>query len=202
MLHYTTVDPQTLELLKKIQICPVFNQLRLVGGTGLALQYGHRKSVDIDLFGNINTENIEIKDNLNKIGELKTISISKYIKIFTVNGIKVDIVNYPYPWLFKSIVEDNINLADDKDIAAMKLSAITNRGTKKDFIDIYFLLQKYSLKSLMSFYEKKYHDGSIFLVLKSLMYFVDAENEQMPEMLLDTDWNTIKKYIIAESEKY
>ena len=73
---------------------------------------------------------------------------SKSIKIFLINGVKVDIVNYPYDWLEVAIVENNIRLASQKDIAAMKIAAITQRGSKKDFIDLYFLLQTYSLKEI------------------------------------------------------
>jgi len=103
MLYYTSIDTKTLELLKKLQKLDIFSGLRLVGGTALALQYGHRKSIDIDLFGKINADDIEILDNLNKIGNVNTISLTNYIKIFTLDNIKLDIVNYPYKWLEPAI---------------------------------------------------------------------------------------------------
>jgi len=201
MLYYTSIDTKTLELLKKLQKLDIFSGLRLVGGTALALQYGHRKSIDIDLFGKINADDIEILDNLNKIGNVNTISLTNYIKIFTIDDIKLDIVNYPYKWLEPAIKEDQIRLASDKDIAAMKLSAITNRGSKKDFVDIFFLMKHYTLKEMLQFYEQKYNDGSVFLVFKSLVYFDDAENDELPEMLIKEDWEDIKKHIINETLK-
>jgi predicted nucleotidyltransferase component of viral defense system len=93
------------------------------------------------------------------------------------------------------LFDDNLKLARIEDIAAMKLSAITNRGTKKDFIDLFFLLKKYSLEDLFDFYNKKYHDGSIFLVIKSLAYFDDADEEEMPNMCIPVNWGEIKNSI-------
>ena len=93
---------------------------------------------------------------------------SSNILVSMIENIKVDIVNYPYPWIDNKINEENIVLATDKDIAAMKLSAITNRGTKKDFIDLFYLLKSYSLEQILSFYTNKYGEGSVFMVLQCL----------------------------------
>lgn len=99
-----------------------------------------------------------------------------------------------------SIIE-NIRLVSDKDIAAMKLNAIAGRESRKDFIDSYFLLKKYSLKELLNFYNKKYLDGSKFMVLKSLNYFEDAESEAIPVMFEPVNWYEIKQTIILEEQK-
>ena len=195
MLYYKTIDPETLELLKRIQGIPEFSNLRLVGGTSLALQIGHRKSVDLDLFGKIKHDEFTIADILNKIGQVTVLKKSENINIYTINGIKVDIVNYPYPWLKDIILEDTLKLANAEDIAAMKLSAITNRGTKKDFIDLFFLLKQYRLEELFDFYKNKYHDGSTFLVIKSLSYFDDADEEAMPDMCIPIKWKEVKTHI-------
>jgi hypothetical protein len=85
-----------------------------------------------------------------------------------------------------------------KDIAAMKLNAIAGRGSKKDFIDLYFLLNEFSLEEILSFYETKYNDGSIFMVQKSLTYFDDADAQQQPKMFKDFHWETCKQKIIEE----
>ena len=102
------------------------------------------------------------------------------MRFLIVDGIKVDIVNYPYPWIDSPIVENGVTLAGIQDIAAMKLSAITNRGTKKDFIDYYFLLKTYSLKELLDLYVRKFADAQLFTAIKSLTYFQDAEVDPMP----------------------
>lgn len=119
-------------------------------------------------------------------------SVSKNINIFWLNGIKVDMVNYPYPWLDLPIEENRVRLASLNDIAAMKIAAIVNRGTKKDFIDLYTLLQSFSLDNILDMYSRKYSDGSLFIVMKSLIYFDDAETDPMPNVLNDTTWEDVK----------
>ncbi|MDA3905170.1 MAG: nucleotidyl transferase AbiEii/AbiGii toxin family protein [Bacteroidales bacterium] len=180
----------------------VYCKLRLVGGTSLALQLGHRVSVDLDFFGELTADKISILNALNKIGEVITIHFTDNINIFTLNGIKVDIVNYPYPWINSIVKEDNLYLADVKDISAMKLAAIAGRGTKKDFIDVYFLLKQYSLNQLLEFYKQKYADGSVWMVLKSLAYFDDADDELVPRMFVDINWVTIKTTISKALKDY
>ncbi|MEI6055184.1 MAG: nucleotidyl transferase AbiEii/AbiGii toxin family protein [Lentisphaerota bacterium] len=202
MLYYKTISEQTLELLKKLQKVPDFSSLRLVGGTALALQIGHRKSIDIDLFGRLNIDEFSMSENINSIGKVTQLKKSKNINIYTIDDIKVDIVNYSYPWIGKPIVDNEIILADKQDIAAMKLAAITGRGTKKDFIDLYFLLKHFSLSEMLGFYKDKFADSSEFLVLKSLTYFDDAEEDVEPLMLIKADWNEIKESIKEEVRKY
>ena len=186
MLSYQTVNSHTLELLKKLTNEEFLSKARLVGGTALALQYGHRISIDLDFFGNI-------KEVLINIGKLSVIKESKNIKIYILDDIKIDFVNYRYNWLDPAIEENGIRLASPRDIAAMKINAIEGRGTKKDFIDIYFLLQHYSLENILKFYADKYPDNSQFRALMSLTY---SEEQFMPEMLVAIDWDRIKSFII------
>ena len=116
--------------------------------------------------------------------------------IYQIDGIKVDIVNYSrYPWIDNPVPEDGITLAGIKDIAAMKVAAIIGRGTKKDFIDLNRLLQIFSLKEILDMYMQKYPDGSLFIAMKSLAYFEDAEADPMPFMFDETDWGSIKANI-------
>ena len=200
MLYYNTISTPTLELLKVLQEIPALKSTRLVGGTGLALQIGHRISVDIDLFANnLKEDFISIIAAIKQKGYIVDIrKQSSNIMVSMINGIKVDIVNYPYKWLYPPKYEEGISLAAFNDIAAMKLSAVTNRGTKKDFIDLYYLLKVYSLKQMLSFYEEKYN-ASTFIVLKSLTYFEDAEIEILPKMLDSTfDWTKLKNKIKKE----
>lgn len=202
MLQYQTVDTGTLELLKQLLSIELFSDLRLVGGTSLALQLGHRKSVDLDLFGKIDVDVLEINKALLPIGTVTQLKDSKNIHIYLLNGIKVDIVNYTYPWLRDWIQEDGVRLAKFDDIAAMKLSAITGRGTKKDFVDLWFLLKQITLSKMLKLHLSKYHDSSLFMVLKSLVYFEDAEGDEMPYMLIPVKWEKIKSEIIAAHADY
>ena len=198
MLQYRTIDSATLELLKKFQAVSEFKDMRLVGGTSLALQIGHRISIDLDFFGEHNLPEFKITNILSKIGETKLVHKTNSILVYSIDGIKVDIVNYPYKWIEQAIVEEDIILAGMKDIAAMKLSAVTGRGTKKDFIDIYFLLRNFSLPEQLELYSEKYPQGSQFMVLKSLSYFKDADLEKTPTMLIDVSWEDIKNRISKE----
>ena len=197
MLRADTLEKSTLDLLKKLQKIPLLSELRLVGGTALALQLGHRRSVDLDFFGPIDADGLQIADEMYSAGldDIVIIRDTRTIKIYFVNKIKVDIVSYHYKWLAPPIGADNVKLADIKDIAAMKLAAITNRGTKKDFIDIFFLLQQFTVKQMIKMYEQKYTDGSIFNVLRSLTYFEDAEKDIMPEMYIPVDWTQVKQTV-------
>lgn len=202
MLQYESISPNTLDLLKKIQSLDFAKDLRLVGGTALALQIGHRISVDLDLFGNTSASLEEIVYELSSVSSVSPLSSSKMMRFLIVDGVKVDIVSYPYPWLDVPVVENGIVLAGIRDIAAMKLSAITNRGTKKDFIDYYFLLKSYSLGEMFDIYVEKYSDAQLFSAIKSLTYFEDAESDPMPRMLKEVDWGEVKKFIINAVNEY
>ena len=195
MLSYRTIEPHTLELLKKLTANPLLRELRLVGGTALALQYGHRMSIDLDFFGKIEIDKEELKDSLRENGEFSVINETRNIHQYLIDGVKVDIVNYNYPWIDDSIEEDGLCLASPKDIAAMKINAIEGRGTKKDFIDIAELLKHYSLKELLDFHEQKYSDATSFRAMLSLSYFDDAEKQPMPTMFISETWEQMKQNI-------
>ena len=196
MLSFQTVVPDTLELLRKLMSIPQLSGLRLVGGTALALLYGHRRSVDLDLFGDLESDTSVVTEWLRGFEKLEQRSCSKIIKAFNINGVKVDLVNYSfYKWLYEPIEEDGLRLASPQDIAAMKVNAIIGRGTKKDFIDMYFLLQHFSFDQILSFYMDKYPEHSVFRALLSMTYFEDAEVQPMPQMFVDVSWNDIKDHI-------
>lgn len=198
MLQTQTVVPDLLELLKKIMDEPLFKNFNLVGGTSLALQIGHRNSIDIDLFGNSEINSDLFIEKLSKFGELKVVQSTKNILITKINEVKVDFVNYKYPLLSQILFVENIRMLSTKDIAAMKLNAIAGRGSKKDFIDLYFLLNEFPLQEILNFYLQKYDDGSSFMVQKSLSYFLDADDQLSPKMYLDFNWETCKQKIIEE----
>lgn len=195
MLQYQTIYPATLQLLKDLQLLELLKECRLVGGTALALQLGHRRSVDLDFFGTVPQTPDELQDLLRENHDVTIVKESKNIHIYLIDGVKVDIVNYKYDWIDTPVEEDGIRLADVKDIAAMKVAAIIGRGTKKDFIDMNRLLQIFSLKEILNMYMQKYPDGSLFIAIKSLSYFEDAESDPMPFMFDDTDWGVVKANI-------
>jgi len=198
MLQTQTTSPELLELLIKLMKDEFFNNFILVGGTSLALQIGHRNSVDIDMFGNQSIDQEIFTDKLTKFGVVAVSQNSKNIFISSINEIKVDFVNYKYPLLKDFIEIEGIRLASKEDIAAMKLNAILGRGSRKDFIDLFFLLQEFSLQQMIDFYNNKYVDGSEFLVIKSLSYFEDANSQPQPIMFKEFNWEICKQKIIEE----
>ncbi len=195
MLHFEAVDPDTLELLKQLQSDPALVGLRLVGGTSLAMQLGHRKSVDLDLFGSLGVMGGELEQRLRKHGDVELVNRSKAVETYFVRGVKVDFVNYPYAWLTDPVCIGGLTLASSQDIGPMKFEAITNRGSKKDFIDLAFLLETFTLSEMLALYAAKYPQGSEYLVLRSLVYFDDAEDDPLPVMLKPLGWDEAKARI-------
>lgn len=202
MLHYETIEPNTLELLKRLQSLPCLANTRLVGGTSLALQYGHRKSIDLDLFGTIDADPDELAEAISTCGHTVLLKKTANINIYMIDGIKVDIVNYKYPWIEEALIEDGIVLAKVHDIAAMKVNAVIGRGTRKDFIDLARIMKQYTLSQVLNFYFRKYPDASMFLAAKSMAYFADADNDPMPYMFSGETWEEIKAYISRQYEDY
>ena len=201
MLSYQTIEPHTLELLRRLMTEHSLVETRLVGGTALALQYGHRNSVDLDFFGKLDEDTLVVRSCLEKIGKVNVIKETKSIRIYNLDDVKIDFVDYSrYDWIDEPGVEGNLRLASPKDIAAMKINAIEGRGTRKDFIDIYYILQHYTLTDLLNFYKQKYPEYSIFRALMSLSYFVDAEKQNMPKMFTTDSWEEMKAYILKKVE--
>jgi predicted nucleotidyltransferase component of viral defense system len=179
----------------------IFDEFVLVGGTALALKLGHRNSIDIDLFGKASVNDLEFSPMLSDFGNLQLIQKSPRILIYTLNEIKIDFVDYHYDWIKPYEIIEGIRISSIEDIAAMKLSAIAGRGSKKDFFDIHKLLTYFSLREMIEMYTRKFPDGSEFLVLKSLTYFNDANNQPNPVLLENQDWSKVKIKIISEVQK-
>lgn len=197
MLQYKVVDDATLDLLIQINNCSLFKQYRLVGGTALALIHGHRKSIDLDFFGPEKIDTYEMMQFFKSIGDVKEVRSSSKIDSLFLNNVKIDVVNYPYPWIDSVLKDEEIRIASSKEIAAMKIAAITNRGSKKDFYDLNKLLEIYSLQQIIDFYLEKFTDSSVFFVLKSIIYFDDAEDQEDPILFDPISWDAVKENIIS-----
>jgi len=196
MLQTRTIEPGTLELLKKLMSIPFLDSFYLVGGTALALQFGHRMSIDIDLFTQDDFDNNHLIEILSKSFDISIEFENKNMVITYINNIKVDFVKMGYPILFEPLLIENIRMLDIRDIAAMKLKAIAQRGSKKDFFDIYFFLQQMKIESMLQLFKRKFEQHELFYIIKSLTYFNDAENDADP-VLFDKDitWAKVKTLI-------
>ncbi|MBK6995806.1 MAG: nucleotidyl transferase AbiEii/AbiGii toxin family protein [Lewinellaceae bacterium] len=182
--------------MKQLMAMPQLDSFFLVGGTALALQYGHRFSVDLDLFTTEPFDKEALLEVLNQEFSVSVESESKNIYITYINDVKVDFVKVAYPRLFPLIEMDGIRMLEIRDLAPMKLNAVTGRGTKKDFYDIYFLLKIMPVTEIIDLFRKKFSQHEVFHVIKSLSYFEDAEGYADPVVFdKNLSWETVKSTI-------
>ena len=130
------------------------------------------------------------------MGSTTLLSQSSKILIYSVNGIKVDFVDYQYDLIEPINVIEGIRLVSKKDISAMKLNAIVGRGSKKDFFDVVQLLKEFSLEQMLSYYKLKYPSCYEFMVLTSMLYFDDAENDPDHFSINHLKWDEVKKKLV------
>lgn len=202
---FTTVLPknqtQCLALLGREKILP--KNSYLAGGTALALWYGHRESVDLDFFTPDSFDQGVLSDKLSEIANFSSRRTDKDTLIGEINGVAFSIFRYSYPLIFSLTDYEGINMLDPREIGAMKIGAVMNRGTKKDFVDLYELsyYQNISLDSCLEIYKEKYgnFESGVYSFLLGLSYFVETERTEMPKMFRKVNWNKIKKYFSGET---
>jgi hypothetical protein len=199
MLHLETIEPGTFSLLKELMSLPSLKSFSLVGGTALSLRYGHRSSVDLDLFSDEKFDHLPIELELAETfgQDFDYESGHKKLGIFCyVKGIKLDFVYYPHPLIKATEHIDKIRFCSNADIAAMKVQAILGRGRKKDFWDLYELLQHYSLQQIMDWHKQKYPNQMLAISIpNAITYFDDAEESETPLSYKNQNWEGIKKGI-------
>ena len=206
MLQYRTVEPDTLRILKELMQVEELQEFYLVGGTALALYYGHRMSVDIDLFSTTKFENETIIKILGKnFKSFSYRSAKNPIGVFGfIDNVKVDLVNYHHhKMIAEPLIEDGIRLYNLKDILAMKIAAILKRGVKKDFWDIAELLQQFSIQDCIDAYTLKFPTQQLMLSIPNAMiYFIEADESENPASLKGQTWSTVKKIIAKKVNEY
>lgn len=175
----------------------------LAGGTALALHLGHRQSIDFDFFTKEAFRTRNLIERLRPFGDFELLSEAENTLYGIVNDVRISFFTYTYPVISPLHHYHHIAILDMLDIALMKLEAISGQGRKKDFIDLYFLLQYFPFQTLFEQYEVKYGIGisNHYHLLKSLVYFEDAEVQPMPLMHDEVEWNTIKERIVQEIKK-
>lgn len=204
MLQTSTIKGSTLELLKSLQAEPALATTRLVGGTALSLQIGHRESDDLDLFS------VELMDMM----AVQSLLIDKYgltpsvieenTLIGFINGVKIDVIHHPFPWLEGSLNEDGMRLASIADIAAMKMHAIINSGKRpKDFVDIAFLSTHFSYNQIKHLLLERYPAYDPIMVDKAIIYFGDIDELLVPEIRMlgySFDFASILKRVVKMTD--
>lgn len=196
-----TIPTQTTHLLTRMKARhPAFlDSFYLSGGTALSLQLGHRESEDLDFFTPDPFDPKAVEQQLIILGSLTETELSQGTLNTYCDGVKLQFLEYPYPMLEPLVDWEGIQISSVSDIASTKLQTVGMRGSKKDFVDIFFLLKRYTLGELLAFVQKKYaaSDYSETHILKSLVYFADAEGQPMPRMHQDVSWEEVIQSMIT-----
>jgi len=200
MLQLKTIHTDTLELLQKLSANDSLNAFALAGGTSLALQLGHRISIDLDFLSVQEFDSNVLLETLGTQFDVEHGATGKNSAAMFINyqkaSIKTDFLCHNYSLLKPISNVEGVNLYSLEDIAAMKLNAIANRGAKKDFYDIYSLLNGFSMGTMLNFFVEKYKKMNDLTVVKSLVYFDDAELEPDPATLLGITWEDVKLHMV------
>ena len=198
--HQKVIPASTEATLCSLRDAHLLERFYLAGGTGLALHFGHRLSLDLDFFAPEQFNEESFVQQLQMLEGFALATIAPYTLHATLDSTKVSFLGYAYPVLFPASPFLGVSVADPRDIACMKLSAIASRGTKRDFVDLYACAQRFGLEEILLMFDTKYsqtHYSRIHL-LKSLTYFADAEKDPMPHMLEPIAWSTMVQYFSRE----
>lgn len=190
------IDAKTRQVLGKVKNTGALDNFYLAGGTALSLILGHRKSIDLDFFSSHFPKPEILLSKLISFNP-KIIGQDKGTLDLYIDDVKVSFLEYKYPLIGNFLDFEGVKIASLEDIACMKLSAISSRGTKKDFIDLYFILKKLGFKKLILLFKEKFEgiDYQMAHILKSLVYFEDANKDPDPVFLVDLDWLKTKKFL-------
>jgi predicted nucleotidyltransferase component of viral defense system len=199
----TGIAPDTLDCLKLLSSQTFVDQYYLAGGTAVALHYGHRRSYDLDFFSVNPIEPQPLLNHLTSLGKLEVKQNDAGTFNGQLNQTKLSFFAYLHPLLEPVLDFEGIRIASIPDLAAMKLEAISSRGTKRDFIDAYFIAQDKTLFSMFDWFNRRYQDQNVSQthVLKSLTYFIDAESDPMPDMVKTLDWSSVKSFFQTEVKR-
>ena len=198
--HHEVLPDGWAEAAKDLSARSALEGFYLAGGTGLALTFGHRRSVDLDLFTVREFKPSDIRGQLNGLTGVRIQQAARGTLHLELRDILVSFLHYPYPLLFPPHPFDALTVADPRDIACMKLETIASRGARRDFVDLYIAAERYGPGQILTWFEQKYEKAPFNRVhlLKSLTYFADAEGEPMPHMLVPLEWDTVTRFFLAE----
>ncbi|MBA3868765.1 MAG: nucleotidyl transferase AbiEii/AbiGii toxin family protein [Anaerolineae bacterium] len=196
-MYRNALLPSTAQVIQKIRGAAFLESFYLSGGTALALYLGHRESEDLDFFTYDTFDPQHVQSEVNKLGQLESVEIADGTLNAFLDTVKLQFLHYPYPLLQPKNDWEGLSISSIVDIACTKIITISMRGSKKDFVDLYFLLKHYSLEELFDKVDQKYQGVNYNRVhlAKSLVYFEDAEGQPMPRMLQRVQWEEVKTTI-------
>ena len=196
--------PDTLRAIQLAAQVPELQRAYLAGGTALALHLGHRISMDLDFFTQDKFEAKILSQELRRHPEFKQEGRAWRTIWGWLDKTKFSLFYYEYSLLVEPGKFEGLRVADKADIAAMKLEAIGDRGTRRDFVDLYFLAQEYGLEKILEFYDRKYKvlENKLYHLIRSLSYFEEADREEkLPQMLVESSWDEIKRFFEVEAKR-
>jgi Nucleotidyl transferase AbiEii toxin, Type IV TA system len=198
--HREVIPASTEATINVLRDAQLLSHFYLAGGTGLALQFGHRLSLDLDFFAPEHFDEEVLIERMQALAGFALVARAPYSLHATIEKTKVSFLGYSYPTLFASTSFLGVAVADPRDIACMKVSAIASRGTKRDFVDLYVCAKRYGLTEILRMFSEKYADTRYNRIhlLKSLTYFNDAEKDPMPHMLVPLEWGKVKQFFLTE----
>lgn len=194
MLRLDTVPEPVAALLEQLGTHKALAQFALGGGTSLALRFGHRLSVDLDYFTTTEFQPQGLFEAL-ELDAATILSISKNTLSLDAGGVKIDLLRHAYPEVAPIDKIDGHRLVSLPDLAAMKLNAIANRGSKKDFYDMAELLKHFPLEEMLEFFTRKYTNTDPFAVIRSLAWFDEAEQEPDPIPMNGQTWESVMRTV-------
>lgn len=202
--YIETIPQGTRLVLDNIKDISDLQDFYLTGGSALSLLIGHRESEDLDFFAQNPFKPTLLQQKLLERGSLENVQIDEGTLNLFINKVKLQFLYYPYKLLEEFIPWNGINLSSIIDIACTKLITISMRGSKKDFIDLYVILQQMTLEELFAKLDEKYINVQYNYphILKSLIYFNDADNQPMPRMHKDFSWEQVKDSIIKQVKAF
>ncbi|PIR62759.1 MAG: hypothetical protein COU65_01715 [Candidatus Pacebacteria bacterium CG10_big_fil_rev_8_21_14_0_10_42_12] len=203
-MHAQGIDPTTQQNLDSLSTLSLLDNYYLAGGTACALHIGHRISYDLDFFSQTPATPEQIRQELMSIGDVKIDQNDQGTFNGQLGDTKISFFIYPYPLLKPAEIYSEVKVASLDDLVCMKLEAMSSRGVKRDFVDLFFLFQKYSLEEALKLFDQKFSEQNVSSshVIKSLIYFSDAENDPDPNMLVDYDWNEVKSFFVELVKKF
>lgn len=204
-MHESVLDEETKKNIKILSQQDFIRSFYLAGGTACAVHLGHRISNDLDFFSKDDFSHFEVQNSLRNSGHFLTDYSDSQTLIGRFNKVKISFFHYDYPLIGETYHFLNLRISSLEDIGCMKIDAISSRGSKRDFVDLYFILKKFNLglKEFFKYFEEKYgkENYNIYHILKSLVYFEDAERDTGLNMLDQFSWENVKIFFIEQIKR-
>lgn len=205
-MYESVLNEETKKNIEILSLQDFIKSFYLAGGTACAVHLGHRISNDLDFFSKKDFSHFEIQNALRKNGHFLTDYSDSQTLTGRFNKTKISFFHYNYPMIGDLHHFLNLKISSLQDIGCMKIDAISSRGSKRDFVDLYFILKKFnlSLKEFFKYFEEKYgsENYNVYHVLKSLVYYEDAEKDPQLNMLIQFSWENVKKLFIEQIKEF